>query len=440
MTRLLAALGGLIIALGVLLPWAKLINLQLSLTAILTGLNDLGWAVAPAGLAIPVLLLAPGLRRLNVRVVAPVVIAIAIGCGLVALNRILAPGWARAQVTNARFVDALGSPITLTPDLMKYVQAEAGYGLFVILAGAALAVVGGVQMLRHPDEAAAAWDVGRSREALYFATRSKKVFISLAILLALVALALVGPMMRPGEPNTTTPFSREAPSGVHWFGTTETGQDVYMQYVHGLGATLLVGLLGGSLAALIGMTVGFVAGYMGGIVDEILNILTNVVLVIPTLALLLIAAAYLNARGLMIEAVFIGLTSWPWAARAIRAQTFSLKARDFVDLARLSGVSGRRIIVTEIAPNMASYLFMTFILMFGGAILIASTLEFIGLGPTTGQSLGLMMQYAAQGGAMQLGEWWWFVPPGLTITAIVGSLYVMNVGLDEIFNPKLRQT
>jgi len=140
-----------------------------------------------------------------------------------------------------------------------------------------------------------------------------------------------------------------------------------------------------------------------------------------------------------VEALFVGFTSWPWAARAIRAQTFSLKARDFVDLARLSGVKGKRIIFSEIAPNMASYLFMTFILMFGGAILIAATLDFIGLGPTNAISLGLMMNGAVLWSALHLGLWWWFVPPGAAITLIVGSLYLMNVGLDEVFNPKLRE-
>ena len=99
-----------------------------------------------------------------------------------------------------------------------------------------------------------------------------------------------------------------------------------------------------------------------------------------------------------------------------------------------------RIIFTEIAPNMMSYLVMAFILQFGGAILIAATLDFIGLGPTTGMSLGLMMQNAVNWGALQLGLWWWFVPPGAAIAAIVGSLYIMNVGLDEVFNPKLRET
>jgi peptide/nickel transport system permease protein len=105
----------------------------------------------------------------------------------------------------------------------------------------------------------------------------------------------------------------------------------------------------------------------------------------------------------------------------------------------LGGMKSRKVIFTEIAPNMMSYLVMTFILQFGGAILAAATLDFIGLGPTNSISLGLMMQYSVLWGALQLGQWWWFVPPGLAITLIVGAMYVMNVGLDEVFNPKLRE-
>jgi peptide/nickel transport system permease protein len=186
--------------------------------------------------------------------------------------------------------------------------------------------------------------------------------------------------------------------------------------------------------------VGFIAGYRGGVVDEVLNMITNIVLVIPTLAVLLIIVAYLEVRGLLIESIFIGCTAWPWAARAIRAQTFSLRSRDFVDLARLSGVGPLKIIFTEIAPNMMSYLFLVFILQFGNAVLIAATLDFIGLGPTNTISLGLMMNNAVLWGALLLGIWWWFVPPGAAITAIVGALYITNVGLDEVFNPKLRET
>lgn len=281
--------------------------------------------------------------------------------------------------------------------------------------------------------------IGQRRELLYFALRSRKVLIAGSILSLLLALAVVGPIIRPGDPNAFAGPLASPPSAEYWFGTTTFGQDVFAQFVHGLGATFFVGLAGGGIAALIGVVVGFVAGYRGGLVDEVLNMITNVVLVIPTLALLLVVTAYLQARGLFVEALFIGLTSWPWAARAIRAQTFSLNAREFVDLARISGASGRRVIFGEIAPNMSSYLFMTFILLFGGAILIAASLDFIGLGPTEGISLGLMMYNAVAWSALQLGMWWWFIPPGVGITAIVASLYVMNVGLDEIFNPRLRK-
>src|SRR5690606_28312740 len=177
----------------------------------------------------------------------------------------------------------------------------------------------------------------------------------------------------------------------YWMGTTMFGQDVFAQFLYGLRATFLVGVLGGGLAAIIGMVVGFVAGYRGGWVDEVLNMLTNIVLVLPALVVLMIANAYLGVRSIGVQGLFIGLTSWPWAARAIRAQTFSLRARDFVDLARLSGMRTPKIIFREIAPNMSSYLFMTFILLFGGAILVGASLDFIGLGPTEGVSLGLML-------------------------------------------------
>jgi peptide/nickel transport system permease protein len=281
--------------------------------------------------------------------------------------------------------------------------------------------------------------VGRLREFLYFARRDRKIFVSLAIILGLFGVAVVGPMLRDYGPNDYVGPPAQGPSAQYWFGTTTFGQDVFVQFVHGVGATFFVGLVGGGLAALVGMTVGFVAGYRGGIVDEVLNMLTNVVLVIPTLLVLIIVVAYVDARGLLIEAIFVGLTSWPWAARAIRAQTLSLRTREFVDLGRLTGLSTRQIIVGEIAPNMSSYLMLTFILLFGGAVLIAATLDFIGLGPTDGMSLGLMMNNAVLWSALQLGMWWWFIPPGVGIVAIVGSLYVLNVGLDQVFNPRLRK-
>jgi peptide/nickel transport system permease protein len=278
------------------------------------------------------------------------------------------------------------------------------------------------------------------RETLFFALRNRKLVIGLAVTLFMLAFALVGPLFAKHPPLeygghlSVPPTTKDG----YWFGTTLLGQDVYAQFVNGLRLAFLVGVIGGGIAAIVGMLVGFTAGYRGGLVDEALNMLTNVVLVIPTFALLLVIAAYLKVRGVMTESIFIGLTSWPWAARALRAQTFSLTSRDFIGLARLSGSKSSRIVFTEIAPNMSSYIFMMFILLFGGAILIAATLDFIGLGPSNTISLGMMMQLSVQNAALQLHLWWWFLPPGLAMMAIVGSLYVMNVGLDEVFNPRLR--
>jgi peptide/nickel transport system permease protein len=280
----------------------------------------------------------------------------------------------------------------------------------------------------------------KKREMLYFALRNNKLRVGLTIILFFLVLTFVGPMLTHYDPyDYVNPNGAQPPSSEYWFGTTMFGQDVFAQFVQGLKASFLVGIVGGGLGTLLGMLVGFTAGYRGGVVDEILNMLTNIVLVIPTLAVLLIIVAYLEVRGVLIESVFIGCTAWPWAARAIRAQTFSLRSRDFVDLARLSGMKPWKILFTEIAPNMMSYLLLVFILQFGGAILIAATLDFIGLGPTNAVSLGLMMNNAVLWGALLLGVWWWFVPPGVAITAIVGALYVTNVGLDEVFNPKLRE-
>lgn len=276
-------------------------------------------------------------------------------------------------------------------------------------------------------------------EFLYFAFKNTKLRIGLGILFFFVVLTFVGPQLTAYDPTDFVGPSGAPPSDVFWFGTTSFGEDVFSQFVHGLSSTFLVGIIGGGLATGLGMTVGFAAGYRGGVMDEMLNVLTNVILTIPALALLLVLSAYIEVRGIFIESLFIGFTTWPWAARAIRAQTFTLRAREFVDLAKLSGRSSLKIVFTEIAPNMASYLFMTFILMFGGAVLTAATLDFLGLGPTQGTSLGLMMNMAVLWSALPLGMWWWFLPPGMGITAIVGGLYIMNVGLDEVFNPRLRE-
>ncbi len=282
-------------------------------------------------------------------------------------------------------------------------------------------------------------EISNTKEALYFAFRNKKLIIGLCLFLFFLVLSIIGPYLTQYDPLDYAGPGYQAPSGEYWLGTTFFGQDVFSQFVYGLRSSFGVGLLGGSIATLIGLFLGFFAGYKGGYIDEILMMITNVMMVIPTIALMIIFAAYLPYRGVVIQSVIIGCTAWPWTARAVRSQTFSLKQRNFVSLARITGTKTIKIITGEIAPNMLSYVFMVYILQFGGSILAAVTLDFIGLGPTRGISLGLMLQNAVLWNAIQLGMWWWIIPPGLAITLIVGGLYFMNTGLDEIFNPKLRE-
>jgi len=278
------------------------------------------------------------------------------------------------------------------------------------------------------------------KEFLHFFVKNKKVVFAICVYIVLITLAIIGPYISPyKDPLEFVGPGYQPPCKEYWLGTNTFGQDIFTQLVYGLRSSLLVGLSGGTLATVLGLFIGFVAGYKGGWFDEILMMFTNILLVIPTLALLIIIAAYLPYRGIFIESLIIGFTGWPWIARAVRSQTLSLKTREFVDLARITARGPIKIIFGEIMPNMMSYVFMVFIIEFGVAIHSATGLDFIGLGPTRGISLGIMLQQATLWNAIQLGMWWWIITPGAIITLMVATLYVMNAGLDEVFNPKLRE-
>jgi len=282
--------------------------------------------------------------------------------------------------------------------------------------------------------------VGRRRSDLfYYGLRNKKLVFGLGLELVLVLFAIIGPMIAKFAPEALTGVQLQHPNGTYWLGTNTLGQDIFSQLANGLRESYLVGLLGAVSASIVGMALGFTAGWRGGILDEILQMITNIIVMIPALVLLVVIGSYLNSRSVLFEGVFIGLTTWPWVARAVRAQTFSLRSREFVELAKLSGKRPLAIVVRDIAPNMASYLFLVIILLFGSSMLLAASYDFLGLGPTGIVSLGSMMNSAQNEGALLYREWWWFVPPGVVLTLMVAALLVANVGLDEVFNPKLRE-
>jgi peptide/nickel transport system permease protein len=291
-----------------------------------------------------------------------------------------------------------------------------------------------------PAGPAAATAPRKRNDFIYYGLRNKKLLFGLSLELLLVLVAIIGPYLAKNPAMYITPYPLKKPGSEFWLGTDLTGYDLYSQLTNGLRESYLVGALGAGCAALIGMALGFIAGWRGGWLDEVLQMVTNIIVMIPSLVLLVVIGSYLSSRSVLFEGVFIGLTTWPWVARAVRAQTFSLRSREYVDLARLSGKRPASIVLREIAPNMASYLFLVVILLFGSSMLIAASYDFLGVGPNNVASLGWTMNQANNNAALNYHLWWWFIPPGAVLCLMVFALLIANVGLDEVFNPKLRES
>ena len=226
-------------------------------------------------------------------------------------------------------------------------------------------------------------------------------------------------------------------------GTDNFGRDTLTELVKATGISLLVGLLAGSIATFIGLAVGLLAGYVGGVVDDVLMFIANIFTVIPGFVLLILIYSALGAesRSITTCAVIIGITSWVWTARSVRSQVISLRNRDHVNLSKLSGHSLVRIVVTDILPYIMSYVVMAFILQVSSGILAEAQLSMLGLGPNPNElpTLGLMMNWAKLFGAYTSSNAWWASFPVILVIALISfSLNLMNTGLDQVFNPTLR--
>ena len=269
-----------------------------------------------------------------------------------------------------------------------------------------------------------------------------KVKIGGGILGVFVLIAIIGPAIAPYDPSaTTTQVVPMAPTLHHLLGTTQSGQDVLSQLLVGLRATVVLGLLTGVIATVLAVSVGVTAGFLGGFADELLSLLTNVFLVLPALPLLIVLLGYLPASsGQLPTAIVLSALGWPWGARVIRAQTLTLRNRDYVAAARESGERAWRIVLFEILPNEVSLIAASFVGTVLYAILTSVALAFIGVASFSGWSLGTMLYWAEGQSAIQVGAWWWYVPPGVAAALLGMSLVLLNFGLDELGNPRLRAT
>ncbi len=267
---------------------------------------------------------------------------------------------------------------------------------------------------------------------------SGKVLVGMGLLGFFVLVAVVGPLIAPYDPSATSPETLQPPSPAHLLGTTQTGQDVLSELLVAARTTLLVGGVAGAVATALAVLVGVTAGYLGGLEDELLSALSNVFLVIPALPLVIVLAGYLRGAGPLSVALVISVTGWAFGARVLRAQTLSLRERDFVKAAPARGEGTARIVLVEILPNELAVIVSGFLLITIFAILTEASLAFLGIGSVSSWSWGSMLYWAQNAEAFTIGAWWWYVPPGLCIALVATSLGLLNFGIDERLNPRLR--
>ena len=268
-------------------------------------------------------------------------------------------------------------------------------------------------------------------------TMNKKVATGCAIVGFFIVVGFLGPFFMPYNPNATSHLFITPPSAAHWLGTTVVGEDIFSQLIYGTRTSVFWGLATALVVTVLSVLVGMVGGYFSGLTDDSLTLVTNVSLVLPALPLAIVLAAYFPRGPLTISMVIV-ITSWAWQARVLRSQTLSLRSREFVIASRVGGENAWRIIFFEIFPNEISLVVAGFVSTTIFIILAWAALEFLGLGDGTIPSWGGMLYWAQQAGALGGGLWWWFIPPGLCIATLGAGLALINFGIDEVADPRLR--
>jgi len=270
--------------------------------------------------------------------------------------------------------------------------------------------------------------------------KSPPFLFGILLFLATIMLGLLGPIFYHVDTITRVGMPYMPPSKEHILGTNHLGVDMLSLLIKGLGSSLYVGFMAGIIATFTGTLLGVYSGFKGGWQDDLITLLTNLFLVIPQFVMLiLISSSLKDGRSLFLIAAIIGLTGWTWSARAVRAQSSSLKSRDHIALARVNGAGTLNIVSFQILPYLLSYVFMVFILQTASGILSEASISMIGLGPYDTVSLGTILNEAMRNEALSDGAWWAFIPAMVLITVFVFALYVVNASMEGVFNPRLRK-
>ena len=271
--------------------------------------------------------------------------------------------------------------------------------------------------------------------------RNPSLVVGIALLGALGLFMIIGHLVV--DTSKSRPLSApavRAPSAEHPFGTDRQGRDLLATMVAGTPLTLRIGFMAGFLGVGIGTILGFVSAYYRGKIDTLIRSIVDIGLTVPGLLVLIIIAVSLK-KSLTVNQMALVVASLAWLnpARTIRAQVLSMRERGYVEVARLSGMTGPEIIVKELMPNLLPYLAATLVNAVSSAILASIGLEVLGLGPIDSPTLGMTLYWVNYNAALINGWWWWWTAPIAVILVVFLGLFFLTVGLDEIANPRLRR-
>jgi peptide/nickel transport system permease protein len=282
---------------------------------------------------------------------------------------------------------------------------------------------------------------GVVRRVIAFFKDNRTFTFGLVLLLALYLFGLIGSqLMSPKRADMGAVPLNLGPTWEYPLGTDGLGRDMLAVMVIGIPNTFKIGFLAGAVGLVIGTFIGLLGGYYRGYADTVFSSFADVMLVIPTLAILITVSAYVRVVTVEIMALIVGLLAWPLPARVIRSQTLSLRERLFVEVAKLSGANDFEIITFQILPNLTAYLAASFVGAVSSGILTAVGLEVLGLGPQNIPTIGRTLFYAFKYTALFRGMWWWWGPPVVTLAIIFTGLFQMSISLDKYANPRLRGT
>ena len=274
-----------------------------------------------------------------------------------------------------------------------------------------------------------------------FFRHNMKITVGLILVGIVVAFGYLGPIFVDLERAEVGSFipPGQPPSAENWLGTDAQGRDMLAWLIDATPDSLRVGVMAGAIGVFIGASVGFIAGYYGGWIDTVLRTITDISMAVPGLLVLIVLASMVDVLTLEAMAMVIAAFAWMGAARVIRAQVLSLRERQYVEIARMSGEKGIYIVFFELMPNLMPFLLAAFVGSLIGAILAAVGLEFLGLGATHISTLGNILYWQNFYNAVIRGMWWWWGSPIVIFIVLFAGLFIASIGLDEWANPRLKE-